>query len=82
MQAIHTYNSSDKITAFFALFKAESISRKIGATQRKPRKFSSIDIIISFWKLQSIGEPKYGCNKPQKYDMKKRVFFAILISVL
>lgn len=59
MQANHTYNSSDKITAFFASFKAKSISRKIGATQRKPRKFSSIDIIISFWKLQSIGEFSY-----------------------
>lgn len=59
MQANHTSFSDDKISCFFTSFKAKSIAKKVGATMRKPRKFSCIDIIISFWKLQSIGEFSY-----------------------
>jgi len=59
MQANHIYNSRSKINTFFSSYKAKSIAKKVGATQRKPRKFTSIDIILSFWKLQSIGEFSY-----------------------
>lgn len=59
MQVNHTYNSDHKISHFFSSFKAKSIAKKVGATIRKPRKFSCIDIILSYWKLQSIGEFSY-----------------------
>ena len=59
MQVNHTYNLDRKISYFFTSYKAKFIAKKVGATLRKPRKFSCIDIIISFWKLQSIGEFSY-----------------------
>ena len=59
MQAIHIKYSDRKISHFFSIFKAKSIAKKVGATIRKPRKISCIDIIVGFWKLQSIGQFSY-----------------------
>lgn len=49
----------DNIRQIFGTFKTKSLASKIGASQRKDRKFSVIDIIISYWQLTSIGEFSY-----------------------
>lgn len=59
MQEKHTLNSSDNIRQIFGRLQAKSLAKKIGATQRKSRKFTVVDIIISYWQLISTGEFSY-----------------------
>jgi hypothetical protein len=51
--------NSDNIRQIFGRYKTKSLAKKTGASQRKDRKFSVIDIIISYWQLLSVGEFSY-----------------------
>jgi len=51
--------NADNIKQILGRFKTKSLAKKTGALQRKHRKFSVVDIIISYWQLISVGEFSY-----------------------
>ncbi len=59
MQEIRNQQTSDNIRQIFGRYKTNSLAKKIGASQRKHRKFTVVDIIISYWQLLSFGEFSY-----------------------
>lgn len=59
MQENRIQLSSDNIRKIFGRLHTKSLAKKHGATQRKERKFSSVDLILSLWQLISIGEFSY-----------------------
>ena len=59
MQEKHILSSSNNIRQIFGRLQAKSLAKKIGATQRKSRKFTVVDIIISYWQLIATGEFSY-----------------------
>ena len=59
MQVNRVPLSNDNIRQIFGRYKTKSLAKKIGASQRKFRKFSVVDIIISYWQLISVGEFSY-----------------------
>jgi hypothetical protein len=59
MQEYRTFNSASNIRQIFGRLRANSLAKQIGATQRKSRKFTAVDIIISYWQLITVGEFSY-----------------------
>lgn len=59
MQENRIQLSSDNIRKIFGRLHTKSLAKKCGATQRKERKFSAVDLILSLWQLISIGEFSY-----------------------
>ena len=59
MQVNRVPLSNGNIRQIFGRYRTKSLARKIGAIQRKDRKFSVVDIIISYWQLISVGEFSY-----------------------
>lgn len=59
MQANRIQLSSDNIRKIFGRLHTKSLAKKCGATQRKERKFSTVDLILGLWQLISIGEFSY-----------------------
>jgi hypothetical protein len=56
MQAKRIPFSSNKVRHFFKYHRVKSLAKKLGATYRKDRKFSVVDMILGYWQLMSIGE--------------------------
>lgn len=48
--------SGVKVREFFSRYHAKSLAKKLGATYRRDRKFSVVDMILGYWQLMSVGE--------------------------
>ena len=59
MQSNRIQYSDAKVRCFFRRHKTNSLAQKLGASKRKYRKFSAVDIILSYWQLLSTGEFSY-----------------------
>ena len=59
MQVNRIQLSSDNIRKIFGRLHTKSLAKKCGVTQRKDRKFNSVDLILSLWQLISNGEFSY-----------------------
>lgn len=48
-----------KIRHFFGRYKVNSLAKKLGASKRKNRKFSVVDMILGYWQLLSTNDFSY-----------------------
>ena len=59
MQGKRIQLPSDNIRKIFGRLRTNSLARYYGAVSRKQRKFSTVDLLLGFWQLLSIGEFSY-----------------------